>query len=88
MNQNPYECKFIWGSRALEDELRKKSKMLLKERGINLKLSALTHQLALDIKEGRVVLEPEIIRFRKANRMKLGNTMIKVKMNKPERVRR
>ena len=72
------ELKFIWGSRAFEDELKRQSEKIKKERGLNIKVSSLTFQLAQDLKDGRVILEPEFLRFRKNNFVRIGDKMTKL----------
>lgn len=82
MSKNNYECKYIWGSRALEEQLRKQQELLKKKRGFYLEVSALTHQLAMDLKDGKVVIDPKLMRFRKKNIVDIGGAVIKVKKTK------
>ena len=69
----PFDCKYIWGSRELDNELNKISNRIRKERQINIGSTILTHQLALDIQQGRITFEPETIRFRQKNQVKFNN---------------
>ena len=82
MSRNNYECKYIWGSRELEKQLKKQQELLKKKRGFHLEISALTHQLANDLKEGKLIFDPKLMRFRKRNIVNIGSVMIKVKKTK------
>ena len=54
-------------------QMRELSDKIKKERGIRIYPSDLTHQLALDLREGKIKLNPRIIRFRKANYLQMGD---------------
>ena len=79
MKQLPYDCKFSWVSRSLEDELKRISEDIKIKRGFLIEKSTLSHQLALDIREGNVYFDPIIMRFKKRNVIKLGNNFIQIK---------
>ena len=75
----PYECKFLWASRDLDDELRKIAKQISINRGLQVSMQLLSHQLAIDLKEGRIKIQPDIIRFKNVNMIKIDDKKMKLR---------
>lgn len=59
-----FERKYCWMSRQLELELKKIEQKIMEERQIEITLPQITHQLALDLRDKRIVFDPKIIRFK------------------------
>lgn len=74
----PYDCKFIWGSREFEDELRRMADRIKKSQGIHLSISMLTYHLADEMKQGKINIQPNAIRYRKKNFVKVGDINVHV----------
>lgn len=79
MVSRQFDCKFIWGSRDFEEEIKRIREKIKREKGFTINISALTHQLANDLRNGEIIFEPNIQRFRKRNILKVGDTNIKIK---------
>ena len=78
MSDPAFDCKYIWGHRSFEEELKKIREKVKKERGIDLPPSNLTFILADDLRSGRISIDPTIVRFRKQKILKVGSSSIKM----------
>ena len=66
-----FKRKFIWGSADFENELRKISEKIKKEKGVIIYPSELTHLFAESLKKKQIDLELSLPRFRAGGKRKL-----------------
>jgi len=81
--QSPFPCKLIWGSRQLEDELKRKQQEIKNERGFTIPVTALTHQLANDMRDGKIIIDPKVIKFKNRPVVVFGEQKVRIPRKNP-----